>query len=127
MPSTLPSKNASRHAVLPDIAGRHMAKANVRKADIAEIAEGTDWMRAVGRAVERAVSLVGWSLKEVSDLVKVDEREVAKWFTGDRRPQFDRLFAIEQLREPLVVCLAELVPHARVSQRIEFERPAVNA
>ena len=79
-----------------------MVKADLRKAE-------TDrWRCAVGLAVERVVSLCGWSLKEFAAAVGRDERQVARWITGRERPQFDALFAVEQLRQPTIQALAEL-------------------
>lgn len=120
MSSSLTPPATRRHPVLPDIAKPAMAKANVGNPGIAQMAEEIDWMREVGRAIGRAFSLVGWSVKEASGRLNEDEREVGKWLGGHRRPKFDKLFAIPELQEPLVICLAGLVPHARVSARIDF-------
>lgn len=97
-----------------------MAKANVRIADISE----PDWLRAVGQAIGRAIAIVGWSLKEAAGKVGVDDREFAKWMTGERRPHLDRLFAIEELRKPLVICLAGLAPELEVVTEIRDRRRA---
>ena len=83
-----------------------MAKADLRKAE-------ADAMRVrVGRALERAVQRRGWTLKEFAGEVEKDQRQCSRWFTGEERPQFDVLFAIESFRQPLVVALAELAGHA---------------
>jgi transcriptional regulator with XRE-family HTH domain len=79
-----------------------MAKAEIRKADI------PDFRVSVGNAIQRAASLVGWSLKELAGKVARDPRQVARWIAGVERPHFDALFAVEELRQPLVVALAEL-------------------
>jgi hypothetical protein len=78
-----------------------MAKANVQTPDI-------DWQQQIGRAIQRAVALVGWSNKEAAAKVGTDDAEFGKWLSGARRPQFDRLFAVEELRWPLIVCLAKM-------------------
>ena len=71
-------------------------------------AEMPDLRAQVGAAIRRAANLVGWSLKELAGAVNRDERQVARWIAGAERPQFDALFAVEALRQPLVVALAEL-------------------
>lgn len=78
-----------------------MAKANLRKA------EKPDVRAQVGAAIQRAASLVGWSLKELAGHLERDPRQVARWIDGSERPHFDVLFAIEELRQPLVVAIAE--------------------
>lgn len=62
----------------------------------------------VGKAIQRAMSLRGWSLKEFAAAVDRDERQVARWLNGEERPQFDAMFAREDFRQPLVLALAEL-------------------
>lgn len=67
-----------------------------------------DWLVLIGQAVQRAVALVGLSNKEAAALIGVDDAEFGKWLNGSRRPQFDRIFAVEELRWPLVQCIAAL-------------------
>lgn len=107
----------SAHPVFPDIGRPLMAKANVRNPDI-------DWMREVGGAIARAIAMLGWSSKEAAAKVGVDDAEFGKWLTGNRRPQMDRLFAVDDLRQPLVVCLAGLADNVEVVTEIRFRRMA---
>jgi len=79
-----------------------MVRADLRKA------EADHWRFAIGLAIERTLSLCGWSLKEFAAAVNRDERQCARWITGGERPQFDALFAVERLRQPLIQALAEL-------------------
>ena len=88
-----------------------MAKADLRKADQPE------FRLRVGSAIQRAMHLRGWSLKEMAAAVARDPRQVARWIEGVERPHFDALFAIEELQQPLVVALAELVAR----QDVEIE------
>lgn len=89
-----------RHPVLPDVPTR-MVKADVRIPDI-------DWMRLIGAAIQQAVNDARWSNKEAAGRVQVDDAEFGKWLNGTRRPQFDRLFAVPELRQPLVIAIARL-------------------
>jgi len=104
------------HPVLPDIGRPVMAKADVRNPDI-------DWNVRIGRAIQRAVLMVWESNKLAAADLDVDDAEFGKWLNGTRRPQFDRLFAWEPLREPLVAQLAKL-GGADVQLLIVFRRPA---
>lgn len=74
----------------------------LRKADI----EG--WRMGVGRAIQRAMRLRGWTLKEFAAAVDRDPRQCARWMDGSERPQLDTLFAVETLRPALVQALSEL-------------------
>lgn len=64
-------------------------------------------MALIGSAVQRAVSTVGWSNKEAAAKVGVDDAEFGKWVNGTRRPQFDKLMALDALRWPLICALAD--------------------
>lgn len=67
------------------------------------------WRERVGRALQRAFALAGLSQKEVSGLLSHrDQAQVNRWIAGTERPQFDALFAVPELRQPLVIALAEL-------------------
>lgn len=101
MSSSVAERASSRHPVLPDIGKARMAKADARKPDIA-------WNERIGAAIQRAVALVGWSNKEAAAKVGVDDAEFGKWLSGGRRPQMDRLFALDELRWPLIQTLAQL-------------------
>ena len=54
------------------------------------------------------MQLAGLNLDEFSGLVGRDSRQVARWIGGIERPQFDALFSVEQLRQPIVLALAEM-------------------
>lgn len=68
----------------------------------------TRWRELVGGAIARAIAISGLSQKEVAGLTERDPAQVARWLTGAERPQFDALLAVEKLRQPLIVALAEL-------------------
>lgn len=119
MASNLDRGHATSHVVLPDIGRPRMAKANV------QILDTTHWLVLVGRSVSRAIARLGWSQKEAAAKIGVDEAELGKWLNGVRRPQLDKLFAVEALRQPLIEELADLAG-AEVTTQIRFAR-AVNA
>ena len=95
MAQSMADQPDARHRELAESRPR-MAKAALRKADTSE------WREKVGRAIQRAASLVGWSLKELAGAIERDPRQVARWLAGTERPQFDALFAVDVLRWPLV-------------------------
>lgn len=76
-----------------------MAKADLRKTEQPNL----------GRAIERAVRLRGWTLKEFAAAMDRDPRQCARWMDGTERAQFDVMFSVESFRQPLLVALAEMV------------------
>lgn len=103
---------------LPETA-RTTAKADLRKAE-------SERLRSViGRAIDRARQLRGWSLKELAGAVDRDERQVSRWISGEERPQFDALIAVESFRQPLIVAFAEIAGEGvTISTTIEIRRTA---
>lgn len=97
-----------------------MAKADRRKAEI----EAPDWRPMIGAAIEQAQLACKWSLKELADKVQRDERQVSRWIAGTERPQMDALFAVEALRQPLVVALAALADGVEIVTQITVRRRA---
>ena len=79
-----------------------MVKADLRKSEIAL------WREQLGKAIERAKALSGLNLNQFADEIGRNERQVARWITGDERPQFDAIFASDKLRQPIVIALAEM-------------------
>lgn len=110
-----PSMPAPRE--VPDVPHR-MATASLRKT------EGADYRAQIGAAVQRAASLLGWSLKELAGEVNRDPRQVARWISGQERAQLDVLWEVEVLRGPLVIALAELSAQADVVTEIRVRRRA---
>lgn len=97
------------HPVLPDIGKATQAKADVRSPDTAP---HSAVMSLIGAAIQRAVLKVGWSNKEAAAKVGVDDAEFGKWLSGNRRPHFDRLMALDALRWPLICALADILETA---------------
>lgn len=62
---------------------------------------------AVGRIVARCFGLAGLSQKEAAATVDVDQAQISRWLSGAERPQLDALWAVESLREPLIIALCE--------------------
>lgn len=95
-----------------------MLKADVRNPDI-------DWVSVIGQAIQRAVKDAGLSNKEAAALAGVDDAEFGKWLSGGRRPQFDRLFSVASLRQPLVIAIAQLAGEGvEVTTHIQIRRSA---
>ena len=107
MSTTLTPQGLGGHLKSLDIGKPKMAKANVNAVDI-------DWSQQIGRAIQRAVSIVGLSHKEAAAKVGVDEAEFSRWLTGVRRPQLDKLLAVEELRWPVIESLARLDERVQV-------------
>lgn len=105
--ATVASSQASSHHVSPEIGRPKMAKADLRN-------PVTDLKAAIGAAIQRAVSVVGWSNKEAAAKVGADDSQFGKWISGAERPHLDRLFAVEELRWPLIQALAQLDERAEV-------------
>lgn len=114
MDSMMASPSAISHPVLPDVGKKRMAKADVQFPGIA-------WNERIGRAIQRAIAIVGWTNKEAAAKVGVDDAEFGKWLSGGRRPQFDKLYAVEELREPLIVAQAQMIG-AVVNTTVRFRR-----
>lgn len=99
-----------------------MAKADLRKA------EAAPWRLQIGGAIQRAASLRGWSLKELSAAVDRDPRQVARWIAGAERPQLDVLFAVDEFRSSLIQAFAELAGQdVEVVTEIRVVRKRVSA
>lgn len=75
------------------------------KADLKNL----EWREQVGLAIEKALKLAGKTQKEAWVLLgHNDGAQLNRWIKGTERPQFDALFSVEELRQPLVVALAGL-------------------
>jgi hypothetical protein len=98
MANTMTPPDALRHRLLPDTHPR-MAKADLRK---------TDMRRKVGRAVKRTIDLSGLTLKEFAAAVKRDERQCARWATGEERPHTDAILEAAGLGKLWIQALGEI-------------------
>jgi hypothetical protein len=78
--------------------GPGMAKADLRKTD--------HWI-VMGRAVDRTRTLCRLSIKEFADLIDRDEAQVRRWIAGTEQTQAAVIFAVQKLRRPFVIALAE--------------------
>jgi ribosome-binding protein aMBF1 (putative translation factor) len=108
---------AASHLLRTEIPTR-MAKADLRKAEM------PDWRQQIGAAIERARLLSAMSLKQFADAIGRDERQIARWIVGTERPQLDAIFAVRELRGPLVIALAELSQTVEVETTIRIRRSA---
>lgn len=116
--STVADAPTDRHRnSLEDVTAK-MAKADLKKV------EDVTFRAQIGQAVQRALSLAGRTQKEAAGLIDCDVAQMARWIAGTERPQFDRLFAVEELRQPLIVALAGLVTNVEVVTEIRFKKSA---
>lgn len=94
----------NRHVSTLPVRAEKCAKADLRKAEM------DDYRQRVGSAVERARHLRGWTNDELAGAVGRDPRQVARWQSGDERPHFDALLAVDddRFRNALVAAFAEL-------------------
>lgn len=74
----------------------------------------------LGSAIQRALSLLGWTVDRCALECKRDRAQVSRWIAGSERPQFDTLWTVEELRQPLAHALAELAG-CKVTTVIEMD------
>lgn len=94
-----------------------MLRADLRKT------ESIDFRAEVGACLQRAASLLGWSLKQLAAGLKRDERQIARWLNGQERVQVDVVFDVEELRQPFAYQMAKL-SGAEIRVRCEFKEIA---
>lgn len=100
MPSVA-ERITGRHRIsLEDVAPK-MAKADLKNLE-------ADFKAQIGQAIQRAFSIAGLSQKEAAGRLNRDVAQISRWVAGTERPQMDALFAVEELRWPLIQSLASL-------------------
>lgn len=117
MPATVTHSPPSALRELPE-RSHAMAKADLR------LPERSSFRADLGRCIDRARTLMGWSLKELAGKVERDERQVARWIAGTERQPFDLLFAVTELRGALVIALASLSDDVTVETTLHVRRIA---
>jgi hypothetical protein len=116
MDSSVATIAADTHRLIGEIQTAGQAKAHLT------VGENRDFRSEIGRALARAFALAGWTtVKEAAAQINRERAQVSRWIAGTERPQFDALFNVPALREPLCVALAELAD-ADVRTTIEFRR-----
>lgn len=83
-----------------------------------------DVRREIGRAIERALQLADITKQDASDRMGygTNQAPLSRWISGVERPQFEKLFAIRELRGPMVQALAELSSDIEVTTTIRIRR-----
>jgi hypothetical protein len=118
-------KHAHRSAprVIPEM-HPEMLSANLRKP------ETDGFAREIGRCLDFARRANGWTLDELATKLpapenaeKRDPRQVQRWIDGKERCQLDVVFAVQQLRGPFVIALAQLA-ECEVVTTISVKRSA---
>lgn len=94
--------SAARHLLLPETKPQ-MAKADLRKADIDE-----QWRLEVGKAIDLVRTKHRLSLKEFSNAIERDERQVKRWIDGKEHAQVAAVLAVAIFRQAMVLALAEI-------------------
>jgi hypothetical protein len=62
------------------------------------------------------------SLKEFADAIDRDERQIARWESGEDRPQFDAIFAVDRFQAPLIAAMAGLSECVEVETVVRIRR-----
>lgn len=104
MPATVTDDRRSTLRELPEKAGR-MAQASIRKAE-----NDTDRREEIAVAFDQASE--AFSLKELSGMLKRDERQIARWKSGTERVPLDVVLGSEALWPRMLIALARLRPEA---------------
>ena len=77
------------------------AKGHLKKLEI-------ERRQVIGRVIARAIKFAGRDDKDVwVALEHPDGAQLSRWIRGTERPQFDRLFAIDWMRVPLLLAFAQ--------------------
>lgn len=96
-----------------------MAKCSLRKP------ETDEWRRRVGAAVDGIRQAAGLNLQQFAGQLSRDERQVARWISGEEHAQVAAIFAVPAFRQPLVVAFAQLAGDGvQVRTTITVERIA---
>lgn len=68
---------------------------------------------ALGGAIERALMLARITKQDAAFRMGygTNQAPLSRWIGGTERPQFEKLWSIDELRGPLVTALAELAGH----------------
>jgi len=53
-----------------------------------------------------------------------DDRQVARWISGEVRPQLETVLAVEKFRAPLLIALASLSSEIEVTTQLTYRRIA---
>lgn len=83
-----------------------------------------DCRSLIGRVIERALSLAALTKQDVSHRMGygTNQAPLSRWIAGAETPQFAKLFAVAELRVPLVIALAEIVEGVEVVTEIRVTR-----
>lgn len=107
---------------------RHVLKNDLRpkmaKAVLPEVKkiDPEYWKAQIGAVIRRLRGEM--SQKEFADLINRDVAQVSRWEKGEDRPQFDAIFAVEDLQAPLVLELAKLSKTIGVETTLTIRRSA---
>jgi hypothetical protein len=101
------------------------AKADLKK--VAELGRGdlkkvAPWRARIGGTLDRALSLAHRNQKDLwVALGHSNGAQVNRWIAGTERMQLDALLAVDWLRQPLALAIAELADGVVITTSITFE------
>jgi hypothetical protein len=120
MPPIVNRRAASAESLLSDIRPG-MAKVHssaVRNPD------GVPLFAELGTCIDEVRCEFRLTLEAFAHELGKDDRQVARWISGEVRPQLEAVFAVERFRAPLVIALAKLAKNIDVTTTITVRRIA---
>lgn len=76
------------------------------KADLKDLE--AQWRQRIGKAIARCFKLADVTQKEGAALLDRDQGQIARWMSGAEAQPLNAIFAVDRLRQPMVIALAEL-------------------
>lgn len=80
----------------------------------------------IGRVIERALALAGISKQDAAFRMGYGSNQapLSRWIAGVETPQFAKLFAVPELRAPIVLAFAEVVDAIDITTNVTIRRRA---
>jgi len=100
---------------------RKQAKASlpaIRKTEIERL-----WVKW-GGCIDEVRGVFRLTLQEFAAELGKDERQVARWITGQERPQLEAVLAVDRFQGPLLIALARSAKGVEVDTVIHIRRSA---
>jgi hypothetical protein len=114
MATTMPNLAATAPRMLPASLRLSTAKANLTN---------REHRPRVGDELERAIGIVGLSIKEAAALLGVEPAQVSRWIAGAENVQIDRLYATK-LHGPFAIEMARDAEGCTVETTVTYRAVA---